>query len=138
MTCARHRAFSLPDLVVALAAGALLLAIVLPVTARTKGDAGVQTSLSNLAFLGAAHAIYALDWDDRQPMLTVDGLASYGSSAPVALAAYNAAHDPDHPPVTMGWGEIVPSGLPTRSSTRRATPSRTRWWSPRSTARGSS
>jgi hypothetical protein len=105
----RHRlGFTLTELTFTSAAVLCLVALAVPVLGRVGGNAGVQTSMSNLTTLGIAHALYALDWNGRQVTWAVDELATYGS-----VGGYNSAHggcfstfDPGcHPGVVWGWAQ---------------------------------
>ncbi|MHC4428330.1 MAG: hypothetical protein ACYS0D_06970, partial [Planctomycetota bacterium] len=85
---------------------ALLLALVVPVTARVRGDSGVAQSMSNLAAISVAHALYAWDLNGRQLTYSRDDLGFYDS-----VDDWGAAHggcdttgDPGcHPSITAGF-----------------------------------
>ncbi|MHC4383144.1 MAG: hypothetical protein ACYTES_20370 [Planctomycetota bacterium] len=88
MKNARSRpGFTIVELLVVALAITLLLAAILPSIARAQGSSGVQQSMSNLATLGVAHVIYALDWDDRQVTWVKDDLGVFGGD----VEAYNDA-----------------------------------------------
>ena len=105
----RRRAFTVVDLACALAVIVVLLAVVLPALGRTAKSSMLATSFGNLMDLGAAHAIYASEWNGRQVQFVVDDISTYGNG-PQAFSSYNAANTPDHPPVGLGWGTLQPSG----------------------------
>ena len=101
----RHSGFTIGELLAVLAAITVLLAVSVPVIGRVGGDSGVQTSMNNLATLGMAHVLYAMDWDGRQVTWAADDLGAYDS-----VSDYNQANgcfgDPDgcHPNIQWGWG----------------------------------
>ncbi len=82
----RHRArrqragLSLTELLAAMFALGLLLAVVLPAIAGARGNSGVQQSMSNLMQLSAAHLLYAADWNGRQVTWARDDLGVYGGN----------------------------------------------------------
>jgi hypothetical protein len=102
----RHhtRGFSIIELAAILAAGALLLSLVLPALAAGRARSRVEVSLNNLIALGVAHATYAADWNGRQFTNVVDDLSSYGTAPGIAYANYEDEHDEPHPPLLLGWG----------------------------------
>jgi len=100
----RISAFSMTELLLCLAALALLLAVVLPAIDRGRALSRTEVSLNNLVALGIAHATYAADWNGRQFTNVVDDLSCYGSNAQMAYSGYADQHDEDHPPILLGWG----------------------------------
>ncbi|MBX3373638.1 MAG: hypothetical protein KF817_07375 [Phycisphaeraceae bacterium] len=96
-------AFARADLLALTAAGCTLTAISLPILARGSEQAGVAVSLWNLQNHAAALAMYALDWNDRQPSWIAEDIAAYGTTPAAALPAWIAANGP-HPNVVLGWG----------------------------------
>jgi hypothetical protein len=88
-------AATLAELLAGLAAGVVLLAMLVPVMAQTKRDSGVDGSISNLRTLWNAHQTYAADWNGRQMTLVVDELAEAGG---VQGLLY------EHPGIELGWG----------------------------------
>ena len=105
-----RRAFSIAELVCALAVVSVLLAIVLPALGRTAKSSMLATSIGNLMDLGAAHALYANEWNGRQVQLVAGDISTYGDSSAEAFQNYNQANDPNHPPVGLGWGGLEPIG----------------------------
>jgi hypothetical protein len=100
----RISAFSLTELLLCLAALALLLAVVLPAIARGRAFSRTEVSLNNLVALGVAHATYAADWNGRQFTNVVDDLSWYGGSESEAYSNYHDYHGEEHPAVLLGWG----------------------------------
>jgi hypothetical protein len=107
----RQRAFSLTELCGALVAATLLLAILLPGLAGAGSKSMIAVSLGNLAEIGAAHALYAAEWNGRQVTVIRDDISTYGDRSAVAFPAYNAVNDPPHPGIILGWGRR-PYGAP--------------------------
>ena len=102
----RRRGLARAELAALLLVLAIALAVVLPAAARLRGLSGTDASLDNLAQLGLAHAVYAADWSGRQATVVIDELSLYGSSAPQAVANYDAVQGEPHPPVLFGWSQF--------------------------------
>ncbi len=106
----RQHGFTITELLSVVAIVAVLLAVALPVLAKARGNSGVEQSINNLVTLGAAHALYAADWNGRQVTWVVDDLGVYGSvanynNAPGGCDFPGQPSDPTcHPPVIAGWG----------------------------------
>jgi prepilin-type N-terminal cleavage/methylation domain-containing protein len=100
----RNSGFTLLELLLCLAAVVLLLAVALPPMARVDAMSRTAVSLDNLRALGAAHAMYAFDWNGRQFTNVVDDLPLYGDNEFWAYQNYEDQHGEDHPPVLLGWG----------------------------------
>jgi len=103
------RAFTIVDLLVAIMGTCLLVGLTLPALHSVSCDAMKVTSMSNLAQLGAAHAAYAADWDDRQFTLARDDLGASQGRCEDYWAAVGC-----HPPVILGedcagttWGFLL-------------------------------
>ena len=100
-----RRGLTRADLVAGSVAGVVLLASVIPGLAAARQSSFGKRSAMNLMTLGAAHVVYAADWNGRQYTNVVDDISSYGSNPTTALQNYNAQHNENHPPVLLGWGE---------------------------------
>jgi len=99
-----RRAFTVVDLACALAVIVVLLAIVLPALGRTAKSSMLATSFGNLMDLGAAHALYAAEYNGAQVQHVVDDLSTYGDDPGDAFEAYRFVNDELHPPIGLGWG----------------------------------
>jgi type II secretory pathway pseudopilin PulG len=87
MNYPRYRpGFTIVELLAAVLAVGLLLAAILPSIARAQGSSGIQQSMNNLATMGVAQVLYALDWEGRQVTWVRDDLGAYGGDVEV----YNA------------------------------------------------
>ena len=86
----RHRSagFTLTELLAVLLLTVLVLSGALPVLAQSRSLGQIDESLKNLTRLGAAHVMYAADYNGRQYTNVVDDLSTYG---PV--------HGHPHPPI---------------------------------------
>jgi type II secretory pathway pseudopilin PulG len=100
--------FTVVELAVVLLVVVLLVATAVPVVAGSRGNSGVQQSMSNLVAQSAAHLIYAADWNGRQVTHNPDDVGVYGT-----IDDYNDAHgctsnsDPNcHPPIIAGFGPL--------------------------------
>jgi len=91
----------------------VVLAVVLPALGRTAKSSMLATSFGNLMDLGAAHALYANDWNGRQVQVVVEDISTYGDSSAEAFNSYNAQFGPGggHPPVGLGWGTLQSLGI---------------------------
>jgi hypothetical protein len=102
------------DLLVALSAMIVLLSLVLPVLAGTRGGSGVMRSLANLQAINTSLASYAADFNGRQPTAVVDDFSTYGVNGMAAVTNYAADHPGGHPPLLLGfcdggeWGYYLP------------------------------
>ncbi len=85
---------TLIDLAATLLVLAAVLAVAVPTIAGARGDAGVQQSIANLKALGAAHVLYAMDWDLRQVTWVKDDLGAFEGDPSV----YNSVNGP-----CVGW-----------------------------------
>ena len=101
-------AISAPSIINVAAATAsmiVVLSITLPVLAVFRGGSRVTDSLENLSVLGAAHALYAFDWNGRQPTLLPDDIALYGNTPAQACANYARKNGQPPPSMIAGAGE---------------------------------
>ncbi len=92
-----RKAFTIVELLVVISIIALLVGILLPAIGKARDSARLRQSSSNLRQLGAAHQIYAAEWDDRQYSLARDNFGAFGNS----LADYEATNGPYIIP--LGW-----------------------------------
>lgn len=81
-----QRGFTLADLAAVLAAIATLLALCAPVMRRINRDAKMVVSTANLMNIGAAYAMYGVDFDDRQFTMLPDDLGHYSTTQSAASA----------------------------------------------------
>ncbi len=104
----RRRGLTILELLVSLLMVAVALVIAVPTLAGAKGNSGVQKSMSNMASLGVAHVLYALDWDLRQVTWVKDDLGAYGgdtSEYNFAAGGCSGYPVPEEcqPPMVAGW-----------------------------------
>ena len=101
----RHnRGLTLIDVLIAVFCIVLILAVVLPVTGQVRKSTDVVVSMSNLASLGVAHALYAADWKGRQFTNIPDDISTYGYDFDDAFDMYEYVHGEPVPPLLLGWG----------------------------------
>ena len=84
----RARGFTMVDVLAVLAALVVLTAVVLGAMARAADVHRGASSTDNLRTLGAAHAVYAADWNDRQLTLIDDFITTYGATIGQAMIGY--------------------------------------------------
>jgi len=96
--------FTIAELLATIVSVTLILTLVLPVIGQMRSQSGVEVSLSNLAALGAAHALYAADWKGRQFTNIPDEMSIYGKDADSGYAQYESVHGEAAPPLLLGWG----------------------------------
>ncbi len=82
----RRSGFTITELLVVLLVAAVMLAALIPAVHRLRGEGGQGISAANLQTLGAAHAAYAADWNDRQVSWIADDFAFTGG----AVGAYSS------------------------------------------------
>ena len=75
----KTRGLTIIDVLAALLALTMLLAIVVPALARGRSDSGVEVSLNNLRQISTALDDYAADFNGRQPTAVVDDFSAYGA-----------------------------------------------------------
>ncbi len=75
----RDEAFTLAELLVALAVIAILVAIVLPVFIQARNRARMVSCASNLRQIGKAVLLYSQDWNDRLPNLSRSAFSGQGA-----------------------------------------------------------
>jgi prepilin-type N-terminal cleavage/methylation domain-containing protein len=73
----RTKGFTIIELLVVVSIIALLIGILLPAIQKARDSARVTQSRTNLRNIGAAHASYSADFNDRQWTLVRDDLAAY-------------------------------------------------------------
>ncbi|MFO0875320.1 MAG: prepilin-type N-terminal cleavage/methylation domain-containing protein [Phycisphaerales bacterium] len=100
-----RRAFTLVELLIVVAAAALLVAAVVPTLARARGDSGQITSMNNLQTLSFACAVYAWDFNDRQPTWIPDDAGLYVSQSGGSnwASAYISGGGGCPPQLILGW-----------------------------------
>lgn len=91
------RGLTLVETLVACGACAVLIGAVAPVIASMGCDDDSNHSVANLERLAQAHAMYAVDWNDRQFTVTADNLGVAGGSCATYTAMFGC-----HPPVILG------------------------------------
>lgn len=116
----RGAAFSLPELLVALAICAVLLAIAIPVYNRVHGRSLSSACLANLRTLGAALQNYLGDHDNTMPTLTLGQGTREGAGGFIEVAgqylatpgAFICPADPRHgqPEGTSYWWNVALNG----------------------------
>lgn len=99
-----RRATTIPDLLAALAGVTIILVLVLSTFAGAQTRAQETTSSANLRTIGAAHTVYAADWNGRQVTWIDDEITSYGRGC-AAFERYENENGFLHPPVSLGWGQ---------------------------------
>jgi prepilin-type N-terminal cleavage/methylation domain-containing protein len=100
----RSRAFTLIELLVVVSIIGIMMGIVLPAIGKARDQAKLSQSQANLRNLGAAHACYASEWNDRQITFCDDNLARYGTNEYDAYLNYEQQNGIAHPPMFAGWG----------------------------------
>jgi hypothetical protein len=107
-----RRALTLPEVLISLAAAAILIAALAPSLARVRSLGGESISFANLQTLSFAHALYAWDWNDRQVTWIPDDAGVYSSQSGTTnwYTAYVTGGGGCPPPILVGWDATV---LPT-------------------------
>ncbi len=93
----------------------LLIAVGLPALGAGRLHSAVSRSHVNLSVLGMGNAIYAADWNGRQPTFIQDDMSTYGDSVASAFSNYNNQQGGPfdaHPPITLGWGVLPNDPVP--------------------------
>jgi prepilin-type N-terminal cleavage/methylation domain-containing protein len=98
-----HRAFTIIELLVVVSIIAALIGILLPAVGKARDVAQLSRSRSNLKQIGAAHAMYAAEFSDRQVTWCNDYLSRYGLGLS-AFTGYQAAVGESHPNLILGYG----------------------------------
>ncbi|UCD74549.1 MAG: type II secretion system protein [Phycisphaerales bacterium] len=103
MELTRSRGFTIIELLVVVSIIGIMMGILLPAIGKARDQAKLTQSQANLRNLGAAHASYASEWNDRQITFCDDNLARYGSSEWNAYPSYLSQNGKQHPPMLLGW-----------------------------------
>ncbi len=94
------KGFTIVELLVVISIIALLIGILLPAIGKARESARLRLSQANLRNLGAAHQMYASEWNDRQYQLSRDNFGAHGSN----LGAYSSY---DNYQLPLGWADGV-------------------------------
>lgn len=94
---------TLVELLAILAAIVVVLAVLLPSIARGAAAGRMLSSSDNVRAMGAAHAVYSIDWNGRQLTFVDDLIAAYGNEGD-AFQNYWDERGERHPGVALGWG----------------------------------
>jgi prepilin-type N-terminal cleavage/methylation domain-containing protein len=86
MRLTRSRGFTIIELLVVMSIIGIMMGILLPAIGRARDQAKLTQSQVNLRNLGAAHASYASEWNDRQIKFCDDNLSRYGHNEEEAYA----------------------------------------------------
>jgi prepilin-type N-terminal cleavage/methylation domain-containing protein len=105
----RRVGFTIIELLVVVSIVAILLSILMPAAVKARDAAKITQSRSNLRNLGAAHAAYSADFNDRQWTVVEDDFGSYIGCAdyiskvgcpPVAVAGTTSEGQ------VLAWGDL--------------------------------
>jgi len=103
--------FTLIELLVVISIIALLVGILLPAIGKARDSAKVMISMDNLRNFGAAHAVYASEWNGRQWTVCPDDMtlilqANYGGNYRAGSnGVFQMSYQPQHvTPVPLGFG----------------------------------
>lgn len=91
------KGFTIVELLVVISIIALLVGILLPAIGKARDSAMLRLSQANLRNLGAAHQIYASEWNDRQFQLSRDNFGAFGNNLPEYFATHGSYDIP------LGW-----------------------------------
>jgi prepilin-type N-terminal cleavage/methylation domain-containing protein len=107
------RAFTIIELLVVVSIIALLVGILLPAIGKAREGALLTRSQANMKNLGAAHATYAGEYNDRQLTYVNDMIARYGNggSGPAMFSGWLTQVGFEHPPIILGYGSGVIAGF---------------------------
>ncbi len=94
----RAKGFTIVELLVVISIIALLIGILLPAIGKARDSARLRMSQTNLRNLGAAHQMYASEWNDRQCQYSRDNFGAHGDS----VADYSLYDDYIIP---LGWAD---------------------------------
>ncbi len=107
-------AFTITELLVVLLVIVIVFAALMPIVHRLRGEGGQAISAANLKAIGAAHATYAADFNDRQVGWIADDFALGGGSYLGYFSAIGCQS-----PLVLGaaadgsvWGAYVPCNGP--------------------------
>jgi prepilin-type N-terminal cleavage/methylation domain-containing protein len=104
-----HRGFTLIELLVVIAIIAILAALLLPALAAAKRKAKRMQCLSNLHQIGVGSAVYANDFSDWYPIVSVGSANNYPSKVNNLLGIhytryiYSTSGAPDGTPMPQGY-----------------------------------
>ncbi len=94
-----RKAFTIVELLVVISIIALLVGILLPAIGKARESSLLRVSEGNLRNIGAAHQMYAGEWNDRQYQLSRDNFGAHGNT----LAEYESNHGAYDIP--LGWAD---------------------------------
>ncbi len=94
-----RRGFTIVELLVVISIIALLVGMLLPAIGKARDSAMLRQSSSNLRQLGAAHQLYASEWNDRQFQLARDNFGAFGNNLPQYFASRGSYIIP------LGWAQ---------------------------------
>ena len=98
MSVRARKGFTIVELLVVISIIALLIGILLPAIGKARQSALLRMSQANLRNLGAAHQMYASEWNDRQYQLSRDNFGAHGSN----LGSYSSY---DNYFLPLGWAD---------------------------------
>ena len=96
-----RRGFTIVELLVVISIIALLIGMLLPAIGKARDSAMLHQSSSNLSQLGAAHQLYASEWNDRQFQLARDNFGAFGNTVQEYFANHGSYLIP------LGWANGV-------------------------------
>ena len=92
-----RKGFTIVELLVVISIIALLIGMLLPAIGKARDNAMLHQSSSNLRQLGAAHQLYASEWNDRQFQLARDNFGAFGNNVQEYFASHGSYIIP------LGW-----------------------------------
>ncbi len=99
MSVRAYKGFTIVELLVVISIIALLIGILLPAIGKARQSALLRMSEANLRNIGAAHQMYASEWNDRQCQFSRDNFGAHGNS----LTEYESNHGAYDIP--LGWAD---------------------------------
>ncbi len=99
MSVRASKGFTIVELLVVISIIALLVGILLPAIGKARESARLRLSQANLRNLGAAHQMYASEWNDRQFQIARDNFGAHGNSLQQYESNYGGYNIP------LGWAD---------------------------------
>jgi prepilin-type N-terminal cleavage/methylation domain-containing protein len=94
-----RKGFTIVELLVVISIIALLIGLLLPALGKARDSARLHQSSSNLRQVGAAHLMYASEWNDRQFQLSRDDFGAFGNNLQEYFASQGSYNIP------LGWAQ---------------------------------